>query len=480
MWADEFDAWNLLVDPSWRHAFQSLNKGADGGPPFFYAIGRIIFAVTGAHPVVMRLYSAFCFWLAAVIWADILRRYFGWVIALSAIVVGFLCNAELVDQMAQVRFYGELVLATALAVRIALWLEEKQPRVLVWFALSALSGLFMVASHPLGLVYNAVILFAQMLSKTGPRERAAAVAGTVLSWSYLLIFFAPVEHANAMVSWLVMPTAAGVVHFYNNHPMMFPQARYGSVLLNVGLVVLALYACFSFVRSRRWKSARPDSFVLLFYISVGLMLMPIAFGVVSHLFKPMFLGRYMLPYTLGLITLAANGTWLLAGRAVERFPGRAAVLAGIPLLMIVYANIAVQRQDSVSSLDSVLQLSRSMPTVMQDDETVRQAHFYAPQRANNLYYLLPEPKPGHEGTLNSIFLSGYEPALVNDESFFAQHPRFLYVDGPWPRWIFDADRRDNPQWNSRVVGTVTLHGAPYPVLEFTRVDSSPPAELSSR
>jgi hypothetical protein len=40
MWADEFDAWNILVDPSWRHAFASLNHGAGSGPPLFYAIGR--------------------------------------------------------------------------------------------------------------------------------------------------------------------------------------------------------------------------------------------------------------------------------------------------------------------------------------------------------------------------------------------------------------------------------------------------------
>lgn len=58
MWADELNAWNLLADPSWRHAFHSLNGGADSGTPLFYVIGRCLLAITGPHPVVMRFCSA--------------------------------------------------------------------------------------------------------------------------------------------------------------------------------------------------------------------------------------------------------------------------------------------------------------------------------------------------------------------------------------------------------------------------------------
>jgi hypothetical protein len=477
MWADEFDAWNILADPSWRHAFQSLNNGADSGPPFYYAIVRSLLAVFGLHPVVVRLYSAACFWLAAVVWAQILRRYFTDLIAVFAVVLAFACNPEAVDQSAQIRFYGEMVLAVAVAVRIALWLEERQPAAWVWFALNALAGLFLVASHPLGLVYGAAIAFAQLCTNAPLQRRIAAAAGMVLSWTELLIFYEPVKLADKMSTWLAMPDATAVVHYYDNHPVLFAHYRYVSVTVNLILLCLAAYACFWFVRNQRWKSARPNGLNLLFYISVLLTLTPIGFAIVSHLHKPMFLGRYLLPYSLGVVALAADGAWLLS----QRWSLSKLVLPlAVALVVGAFVTFMDQYRDPVSNLDSVLQLSQSMPTVIQDDGTVRQAHYYAPDRAANLFYLMLVPKPDQYATLYSIAQQGYEPALVFDEPFFRTHRRFLYVDGPWQPMVFNADLRDNPQWKSKKVGTVTIRGITYPVLEFTRAEDSASKEADSR
>ncbi|HEY5382820.1 MAG TPA: hypothetical protein VIJ65_11250 [Acidobacteriaceae bacterium] len=475
MWADEFDAWNLLADPSWHHAFASLNNGADSGPPLYYFLGRCLMAVTGLHPVAMRLYSAFCFWLAAVVWVHILRRYFGSLLAVAAVVLAFLCNPELVDQIAQVRFYGELVLAATLAVRIALWLEEKRPSARLCFAAAALAGLLLVASHPLGLLYSAAIVFAQMFTSAPKRKRAAVLAGTVLSWAYLLIFFLPVKHAAETDTWLSMPNAAAVLHFYDNHPLLFLHGRYVSVVLNLVLLCLAVYACVWFLRSRRWKSTQPNSFALLFYIAALLLLMPIAFAVLSHLYKPLFLGRYLLPYCLGLLTLAAAGTWLLAQPILERSPRRFAVLLFAPLALLVFLACKQQALNPASNLAPVLQLAQSTPVVIQDDGLIRQAHFYAPAQAENLFYIMLEPKHGERSTLYSIAQQGYEPYLVYDAPFFKQHPQFLYVDGPWQPRFFNEDLRGNPHWNFENAGAVTIRGVTYPVLRVTHVDSAAPA-----
>lgn len=480
MWADEFDAWNILADRSWRHAFASLNNGADSGPPFFYAIGRCLLVIAGLHPVVMRLYSAACFWLAAVVWVQILRRYFTGFISVVAVGFVFVCNLEVLDQMAQVRFYGELVLATALAIRIVLWLEEKQPLPWVWFVASALGGLFLVAAHPLGLIYSAAIVFAQLCTKAPARKRVSALGGTVLSWGYLLVFFQPLKHAAETGYWLTAPNAAAVLHFYDNHPVLFVDYRYVGVVLNLLLVCLSIYACFWFVRNRKWEAVQPNAFALLFYISVLLLLMPIGFGIVSNLYKPIFLGRYLLPYCLGLSSLTAAGMWLVAQRFDERVLRKWAVPLFAALIAVAFVTLSEQYRDPQPNLESVLALSQSMPTVIQDDGIVRQAHFYAPARAMNLYYVMLTPKPGQHGTLATIVQQGYEPALVFDEPFFKTHRKFLYVDGPWQPIVFDTDLRGNPQWNSEKVGTVTIRGATYPVLEFTRIDDPASMQANSR
>ena len=480
MWADEFDAWNILADPSWRHAFASLNNGADSGPPLYYAIGRCLLAIGGLHPLVMRLYSAACFWLAAVVWTQVLRRYFPSIIAVFAVALAFACNLEVLDQVAQIRFYGQLVLATALAVRIVLLLEERQPARWKWFIYSGLGGLLLVASHPLGLIYSAAIVFAQMCTKTPGSKRGAALAGTVLSWTYLLVFFQPVKHAAETDTWLGTPPAAAVVHFYNNHPLLFAHYRYVSVAFNLLLLCLAMYACFWFIRNRQWN-IQPSSFALLFYISVLLLLMPAGFAIVSHLYKPLFLGRYLLPYYLGLVALAAAGAWLLMQRFDERFVRMLAVPLSIAIAVVAVATFAEQYPDPVSNLDGILRLARSMPTVIQDDGLVRQAHFYAPAQANNLFYvIMPPPKPGQRGTLRSIAQQGYEPALIFDGPFLSKQSTFLYVDGPGQPRFFNEDLRGNPEWTSEKVDTVIIRGVTYPVLEFRRAGDSAPTNSSFR
>ena len=186
-------------------------------------MGRCLLALAGPHPLVMRLYSAACFWLAAVLWMQVLRRYFTGSIAVMAVVLAFACNPEVLDQSAQIRFYGELVLATALAMRIVLWLEEKQPSTWIWFLASALGGLLLVASHPLGLTYSTAIVVAQLCTKAPARKRVAALCGTMLSWMYLVVFFQPLKHAAETGYWLTAPNAAAVVHFYDNHPSYSPS-----------------------------------------------------------------------------------------------------------------------------------------------------------------------------------------------------------------------------------------------------------------
>lgn len=52
------------------------------------------------------------------------------------------------------------------------------------------------------------------------------------------------------------------------------------------------------------------------------MLTPIGLAVASHIYKPLFLARYLLPYTLGYITMGAAGAWLLYHRSQPRSPIR--------------------------------------------------------------------------------------------------------------------------------------------------------------
>lgn len=468
MAADDLNAWNLLTDPSWRHAFESLKQGADSGTPAFYAIGRGLLAVAGQHPLVMRLYSAMCFYLAAVVWAQILKRYFGDFIGIAAVFVAFLCNPEVLNQIGAVRFYGEVMFAVAVAVRISLWLQDSEHSTVVWLFSSGLGGLLLVAAHPLGLIYSAAILLCQMCIKSPIRKRIAALAGTVLSWSYLLIFLGPVKNAADQDIWLRPPNAAAVQHFYDNTPLLFIHLRYVSVLLNLVLLFLAAYATVWFIRSR--KDVKAKSFVLLVYVSFAMMLEPLGFAILSNLYRPVFLGRYLLPYSLGLITLAAAGAWLLTQRIDHRSMRIAAPIVAVALLPIPYFLLAEQYQNPVSNLDTILQVAQSTPTVVADDAIVRDAHLYAPDKAKNLFFVMTPSKGGGRAILAIIAERGYASSLVYDQPFLRAHRQFLYIADAWQLPFYSEYLQGSPLWRESQIGSVVMHGRTVPVLQFTRVD----------
>lgn len=469
MWDDEFDAWHLIADPSWRHALASLNIGADGGPLLYYAIGRAIVALTGLHPLALRLYSTACFWLAAVLWALILKRQFGGVIAIACSALAFLCNPEFIDQMAQVRFYGQLMLAFTIAVWVAMFVEQKQPGTRRSFVFSLIAGAFLVASHPLGVVYSAAITFAQLFGKATGKIRAAAIIGSVLSWATLLTFLRSLRSGAATLNWLQKPSLPGLMHFYNNHPLLFAGERYFSVALNVAGFCVILYACVWFLRKRNSSELRPGMW-LLFCISVVLMAIPIGFFVASYLYKPMFLPRYMLPYTLGYATLLGAGAWLLGQRFIVRWPAACAVVIAVPLLAIAWVSVTQQALAPVGRLEPLLQLAESAPVVFQYDTEILQAHYYAQSRAGNLFYIRFPTRPGQLGTLDAIAQQGYEPELVLDQSFLEQHSEFLYVESPLQPLFFERDLRGNPHWAVQPAGTVDAGGINLRVFRYTKID----------
>ncbi len=470
MWDDEFDAWHLIADPSWRHALASWNLGADGGPPLYYIIGRLIVMITGPHPLALRLYSTACFWLAAVLWVQILKRHFGGPIAVGAGAFAFLCNPEFIDQFAQVRFYGQLVLAFTIAVSIALFLEDKRPTRGRCIVLSLFAGAFLVVSHPLGIVYSANIVAAQMLGKAPLRNRIAVVAGTVLSWSALLIFLRGMTAGAKTTNWLQMPTLMGLLHFYNNHPLLFARERYVSVLLNIALLCLIACTCWWFLRHRSSAQLRSGSLWLLFGISLAMMLTPVEFLIVSHLYKPLFLPRYLLPYTLGFAALAAAGTWLLTQRLSIETSKAAAALAGIAIAGIAVLSVQGQALSYISDLEPILKLAQSTPVVFQYATEILQAHYYTPSRARNLFYILMTPKPGESSTLGAIARQGYEPELVYDQSFLEQHREFLYIDSPLQPQLFERDLRGNPHWKVEPAGSVDAAGITLRVFRYTKID----------
>lgn len=471
MWADEFLAWNLLSDSSWRHALQSWNMAADSGPPLFYIIGRAILAVTGLHPLAIRLYSAACLWLAAVLWTNMLRRYFPTAIAVAAVALTFLGNPEYVEQYAQVRFYGQMILGVSVATYAALWLEDNEPTPRLCFLVSFLAGAFLVTSHMLGVVYSAAILFAQCVVTLRGQKRFATIAGTLLSWTTILLFLPAVKAGANADNWMPMPGIMALVHCYANRPLVFHHVRGLSVLLNVAFWSTTAVIVWSL--GRRLKSLQPPGFRLLFHIALLFVLAPVGFAIISHLYKPLWVGRYILPYGLGVSFFIAAAGLSLTTRIPALTPARLGALSTVPLAALAFVAFKEQALYPVSTLEPALRLAQFMPVALQDDDIVREAHFYAPARSQNIFYVMPSPEPGKTSNNLAAVAQGYDRAFVFERPFLQQHAQFLYIPSPRGLDLYTRDLCCTSRWTHRDLGSINLTYGTMPVSLYTRTGSSP-------
>jgi hypothetical protein len=455
MWADEFNAWSLLTDPSWDHMLRSWNRGADGGSLFFYTIGKLILSVTGYHVLVMRLFSAFCLWVAAVLWWRMLQRRFSSFPALIAVLLIWFCDSDFVYQIAEVRFYGLLVLSVTLAVNAIVWIEDEQPSYRVTVLICFLTNGLLVLSHYLGIMYSAILVTALVFSRLPIRRRLAAIGGTLGSWLLFSIYITPIRSGGQNFNWIEMPSFPNLLRYYFHMPT---TQRFFS---GAFIVFIAASFVFSFRRSPALLSqllSRP----MLPLVTAFFLFVPFGCYVLSHIYHPLFASRYLMPYAIGFGCMLACALWLLYQQdALKVHRGyRVALQTGllciVGLLHILCLKLA-EMQRPLSDIQPLTALDHSLPLVIPDYTVFYEMRYYGGPSGANVFYPIPSIKSGY---LAVVAQQGYAPGVVGDAEFMVQHEQFLYLDFPTAPDFYRRAIVADPKWVSQDVGMVEVQGIP--------------------
>src|SRR6266702_1566653 len=452
MWSDELLAWNLLTDPSWHHMIQSWSRGADSGGPLFYLLARPLLLITGPHPLTVRLFSAFCLWLAAVLWWGTLRQTFSGSSALIALFLIWLCNGDFVDHLAEVRFYVLFVLAATVSFSAVIWIEEKQPSDRIIFLVCFLTNAFLISAHMLGLIYSAVIVVALLFATLPPRRRLAAIGGAFAGWLILLAYLPAIRAGAGNLTWILLPGIRDLLRFYLHSPTV---NRYvdGSLLL---FVTASLMLCLMWSRN---LLAMPRGRRMLLVLCLLLFLIPAGFYVVSHIYKPIFAGRYMMPFELGFAGMVAGSLWLLE----RRYPAsRSVLLAGL-LCLICGLHILNVREQSVrplSDISSLTTLNSPLPIVIADADVFLKVLHYGNPSSTFIFPLPDDPQARKQymSLLISIAEQGYAPGMMPDSELFARHRKFMLADLPSENYFYSRSVLNNSQWTVHDTGVVQVNG----------------------
>jgi len=454
MWPDEFDGWNLLTDPSVHHMIGSWNLCADGGSLLFYGLGRLIFSVTGHHIVAMRLFSAACLWGAALLWWRILRQSFSTLPALIAVLLIWFCDPIFVYQAAEARFYGLLILSTVIAVNTTVWVEDRQPSVSIILLVCFLVNGLLVSSHYLGLIYSAILLTALFFSKLPRAKHLAALAGTLSSWLLFLIYLRPIRSGSSYMGWIMMPTVINTLRYYFHTPT---ANRFFNLMVFFGMVACVVH----------WMRRSPELLLkqrrrrMLLLISFFFLLIPVGAYVVSHLYHPLSVDRYMMPYSLGFGCIFACALWILDQQAAFRErPGlRLAFQVALIGAVVALHFIGVRQQPvrPLSDIQPLIDMSNSLPLVISNDTVFYEMRYYGGFAGANTFFPIPSTQSGYLGLLSR---RGYAPGVVADAEFLGKNRQFLYLDFPKYRDFYQRAVASNPRWLTQDVGVVRVQGLP--------------------
>ena len=298
LWEDEMLGWMLLHDPSWHHFLAAWNQGADGGGFAFYFLGRAWFHIFGASNLSFRLISATCFAGSFCVAWQASRRYYAITpTAIALFTTWFLCP-PMVMHMVEGRFYGLLVLATALATSIALRLCETPTPKHWMYAGAFLANCLITTTHILGVVYSGFLLVAVVVHDVVGRQfRPLIYVAVACSWLLLL----PERQA------ILASSAVGKPWFWTYPPDLirfvgafcgFSNAIAFVLLGLVGVLFYTAYRSLGLVAIVRKGYADRR---LVYWIPGSLFCVPLLLGTQAHIHgTSLFINRYLLPVNIGL------------------------------------------------------------------------------------------------------------------------------------------------------------------------------------
>ncbi len=371
-WEDETLGWMLLHDPSWHHMVQAWKTGADGGGFSFYLIGRGWFGLFGSTDLAFRLYSSTCFGLAfAVTWAAARRFYPTGIVALALFNTWFF-SPPFTLHMREGRFYGLLILGVSLAFWLALVLADvPRPTPRKFYVLLFLTHGLLTTSHLLGVVFSFFLLAAiVVLDRLRHRWRPVLYLSGALAWLLLLP-----ERANIFASANV-----GKPHFWTRPPNGWDVVGvYTGSSPEITLVLCALLCLVGCGVLWSLHSGRENALCVAYrerrpvYIVTGaLLLVPVAFLLEGLVSAWLFNNRYLLPITVAVAYVTAEGLQLLLSLVPAGFFGRrdgksmglrwlgGAAVAGWAALLLFWVFHHV-KEFSPSAPDYTAQLSALLP-----------------------------------------------------------------------------------------------------------------------
>jgi 4-amino-4-deoxy-L-arabinose transferase-like glycosyltransferase len=398
-WTDELLTW-YPVTGSFGSMVAATMDTINAAPPFYFVLTWFWTFLFGSSAVTLRLFSAVAVAAAVLTMFAVLRRAYGVLPSVLALVV--LCtDPYLLAQSAEGRFHSLFLAEVALAVLMCQRLLAHRcapTRLLV--ANAAVHACMMLTSY-MALFYSVAIFGAVLVSSHLLRRSPIRVCSSIVAGWLVFLPWVPVLMTHLQMSkqgWIPVPTVATLCAYFEGYlnPNFWGYATILAGSACVAAVVTMIYG------GHWWRDGLRRREIPLLSLATGFAAVPLIVYWLST--RPaassMFLERYLLASLLGWAILLAH----LAHRAflMRHHLGLRKVTWAVGAVQIIATSVFVGFYVG-STVKTAWHAARepAPPEILADVPGNEQVvvehihgfmrwHFYSPQRARFVFLLDPE------------------------------------------------------------------------------------------
>ena len=460
-WADEVFTRVEVSDRSLFHLMHALTRLGGAGMPLFYLTAWPWAHLFGVSDLALRLFSCLGVCGAFLVLVKALGSRFTRRAAFLGAGFGLFACMIVVDQNAEARGYGLYLLLCALAIAQLLRIAETPRPTGRDLVLLTLSQAGVVLGHVLGIFFAGLMVAALVAADLRERRfRLKIYACAVAGWLALLPWIPAIRASMAIAQphgWIPKPGIADLMIgmsdwlFAGIYFPLLREVRFGvvfgwalAVFCVAGLVTAAFYGMHDPSPSRR----------LAYCLGLALLLGPVAFFAISHLITPIWVARYMVPASLGVVLLAAG--WAQRNRFTEGVGG---VVLGAIILLLPLAGALCAKPESLN-VARVDELAAGRPLVCDSarDFTVMDRYSKTPAMVEfpmdwQAALQGPAVSVGAYHLLGNYRRDGYMAANILDNSAVLSQPSFVLLDDREARW-FQLRIAGNPRFTWKILAQI--------------------------
>lgn len=455
-WVDEILTATLVGDPSLPHMLRALADQVDTSPPLYYLLAWGWARVFGNEAMSLRILSGSFAAAAFIILWRALRPYASLATRAAMISSALLLPNVVLFQVSEARSYGLMIALSALALyQLDHLARAEKPG---WKALAgvAIAQAALSLTHTFGLVYSGGALAALIVDdRLRGRRRLSVYLAWMGGWTAFLAWL-PALRWQMYVGVPRFPIPPATVGLLREGLWLGirPEAAVAVAVLLALAAMLAFRSTPSDVADghAKWPASRPLVLAAVAWIGAALTI-----WIVSRVWRPLFLPRYVIPLSLGYAVIGTLAVQCLFDRGVafarrraldpDHGPPASSRLWPLAIIAVIALVEPVKRANDLptslrpggDSLESI----QDLPIATISTHTFLPRVHYA-ARPDRYAFILdwesalrPDSPVGPtEYKLMAAMARHYPERWVEDgEQFLATHPRFLVVDEAGLFWF---------------------------------------------